>query len=128
MEIRENAPIILYDNRCYLCIKFAKLVSFLARNRIMMIGHYSKMGEEVREQILDRDALEMFWFIDERMAYGGRAALRPLVRSMLSSKGRRGMDDTRIDDACNQDCKTVKAVFVRSTSLLTNSKEISYAL
>ena len=30
----------------------------------------------------------------------------------------------KIDVKCNQDCKTVKAVFLRSSSLLTNSKII----
>mgnify|MGYP006929367278 CR=1 FL=1 len=31
-----------------------------------------------------------------------------------------------IDDTCEQDCKTVKAVFIRSTSLLSNSKKIDF--
>ena len=127
MEIKENVPIVLYDNQCYLCIKFAKFVNFLSKSKITMIGHYSKSGEEIREQILDEVALEMFWFIDEKRAYGGRAALYPLLKSILSSKNRKKTCVVRVDDPCTQDCKTVKAVFVRSSSLLTNSKKISHA-
>ena len=126
MKIKENVPIVLYDNKCYLCIKFARLVNFLARNKITMIGHYSKLGEDIREQILDEVALEMFWFIDKRRAYGGRAALYPLLKSILSSNNGKKTTAIKIDNLCNQDCKTVKAVFVRSSSLFTNSKKISH--
>ena len=123
MEIKGDIPVILYDNQCYLCTRFARAVNFFGRGRITMIGHYSKRGREIKEQILDESALEMFWFIDKTMAYGGRAALYPLIKEMLS-KGAKRADVAEIDDECGQDCKTVKAVFVRSASLLTNSKKI----
>jgi len=123
MEIKENVPIILFDNQCYLCMKFAKIVDFFARGKITMIGHYSKFGTKIRNEILDESALEMFWFIDEKRASGGRAALYPLVKSILSKKTKKS-STVQIDEACKQDCKTVKAVFVRSSSLLTNSKKI----
>jgi len=65
----------------------------------------------------------MFWFIDEKRAYGGRAALYPLVKSIFSKKIKNS-STMRVDENCQQDCKTVKAVFIRSSSLLTNSKKI----
>ena len=126
MNIKDNVPIVLYDNQCYLCTKFARFVNFFAKNKIAIIGHYSKLGEEIREQILDESALEMFWFIDKKRACGGRAALYPLVRSILLSKKRENTESVIIDSTCNQDCKTVTSVFVRSASLFTNSKKISY--
>ena len=46
-----------------------------------MVGHYSNFGKKIREEILDDSALEMFWFIDENTASGGRAALLPLIKS-----------------------------------------------
>ncbi len=123
MEIKENLPIALFDNQCYLCMKFAKLVNFFARGKIMMVGHYSDFGVKIRKEILDETALEMFWFIDEKRACGGRAALYPLIKSMMSKKTKR-TTIIKINEECQQDCKTVKAVFVRSSSLLTNSKKI----
>lgn len=123
MNSRKEAPIVLFDNQCYLCMKFAKTVNFLARGKITMIGHYTILGEEIRENILDESALDMFWFINQKRAYGGRAALLPLIKSIFSEK-RKKSSISRISDDCKQDCKTVKAVFVRSSSLITNSKII----
>ena len=79
MKIQEMVPIVIYDNACHLCIKFANSVNFLARGKIALVGHYSEMGENIRKEYLDSNATEMFWFIDGENAYGGRAALLPLI-------------------------------------------------
>ena len=123
MEIKENTPIVVYDNQCYLCVKFARFVDFFARGKMTMVGHYSDFGTKIRNEILDESALDMFWFIDEKRAYGGRAALFPLVKSIFSKKIKNG-STMKVDENCQQDCKTVKAVFLRSSSLLTNSRKI----
>ncbi len=123
MEIKENAPIVVFDNQCYLCVKFAKFVDFFTRGKMTMVGHYSDFGTKIRNEILDESALDMFWFIDKKSAYGGRAALLPLVKSIFSKKTKKS-STARVDENCQQDCKTVKAVFLRSSSLLTNSKKI----
>ncbi|BDQ31618.1 MAG: hypothetical protein K5798_04195 [Nitrosopumilus sp.] len=125
MEIIENVPIVVFDNQCYLCIKFAKAVDFFARGKISMVGHYSDFGKKIRDQILDESALEMFWFIDKKTAYGGRAAIYPLLKSFFSKRTKK-LISVKIDDNCEQNCKTVNAVFVRSSSLLTNSKKINF--
>ena len=123
MEIKENTPIVVYDNQCYLCVKFARFIDFFARGKMTMVGHYSDFGIKIRNEILDESALDMFWFIDKKRAYGGRAALFPLVKSIFSKKTK-NTSTMNIDKNCQQDCKTVKAVFLRSSSLLTNSKKI----
>jgi len=123
MEIKENVPIVVFDNQCYLCVKFAKFVDFFARGKITMVGHYTDFGIKIRNEILDESALDMFWFIDKKSACGGRAALFPLVKSIFSKKTEKSTT-MRVDENCQQNCKTVKAVFLRSSSLLTNSKKI----
>ncbi len=123
MDIKENTPIVVYDDQCYLCTKFAKIVNFLARGNLTIIGHYSNQGEEIRNQILDESALEMFWLIDEKTAHGGRAALFPLIRAIITSKKKKS-NKMKFDSNCEQECKTVKSVFLRSASLLSNSKTI----
>ena len=122
MEIAELVPLVMYDDRCYLCIKFAKFVNFLSRNKLLLVGHYTPLGEKLRESFLDSDALEMFWLIDGKTAFGGRAALAPLLGAIFSG----GAQSRRagVEENCNAGCKTAKAVFVRSLSLITNSRKI----
>ena len=123
MEIKDNVPIVVFDNQCYLCMKFAKAVEFFAGDKITIVGHYTDFGKKIRDEVLDESALDMFWFIDKKRAYGGRAALFPLIKSIFAKKSRKS-SSLKIDDNCHQECKSLKAVFVRSSSLLTNSKKI----
>ena len=123
MEIKEKSPIVLFDDQCYVCIKFAIIVNFLARNKITMTGHYSDFGIKIRKEILDESALEMLWFIDEKRASGGRAALFPLIKSIFSTKTKKSKF-IQISNICSENCKSTKSVFVRSFSLITNSKKI----
>jgi hypothetical protein len=122
MELDDFVPLVLYDNQCYLCVKFAKFVNFLARGRLRIVGHYTDLGKKLREDILDSSALEMFWYVDGKTAYGGRAGLLPLMSAIIRANGNTG--DLNIQESCDLDCKTTKAVFLRSASLLTNSKKI----
>ena len=124
MEINNEIPIVLFDDQCYVCIKFATIVNFLARGKITMVGHYSDFGIKIRDEILDDSALEMFWFIDEKIASGGRAALFPLIRSIFSTKSKK-TKLTQMNNICSDECKSVKAVFVRSFTLITNSRKIN---
>jgi len=123
MDLKEMTPLVIYDNECYLCVQFAKFVNFLAKGRLLFVGHYTDFGKQIRESVLDSIALEMFWFIESNTAYGGRAALGPLFSANLNSN-EKNLQNEIVQDSCNIDCKTPKAVFFRSASLLTNSKKI----
>ena len=88
-----------------------------------MIGHYTEFGRLIRENFLDDDALEMFWFIDKKRASGGRAALFPLIKAIFSTKSRK-TKFAQMNNICSDNCKSTKAVFVRSFTLITSSKKI----
>ena len=123
MDLKEMAPLAIYDNECYLCVQFAKLVNFLAKGRLHFVGHYTDFGKQIREDILDSNALEMFWFIDTNTAYGGRAALGPLF-SAIFNVSKKKIKNKIVENSCELGCKSPSAVFFRSASLLTNSKKI----
>ena len=123
MELKKAVPLVIYDNECYLCVQFARFVNFLAKGRLRLVGHYTDFGKQIRDDTLDSSALEMFWFIDNKIAYGGRAALSPLFSAILNCN-EKNLQNEIIQDSCNIDCKSPKAVFFRSASLLTNSKKI----
>ena len=116
-------PLVIYDNECYLCVQFAKFVNFLAKGRLRLVGHYTDFGKKIRNDVLDSNALQMFWFIDNTTAYGGRAALAPLFSAILNVSGK-NVQKNIIQDSCEIGCKSTKAVFFRSASLLTNSKKL----
>jgi len=116
-------PLVIYDNECYLCVQFAKFVNFLAKGRLCFVGHYTDFGKKIRDNTLDSNALEMFWFIDNNTAYGGRAALGPLLTAIFNVSKKK-IQNRIVEDSCELGCKSPSAVFFRSASLLTNSKKI----
>lgn len=125
----ETRPIVLYDDRCSLCTSFARCAGAVARGSVLLIGHYSQQGAEIRARILDSDAQNMFWFISKDVAYGGRAALIPLVshsiRAIFKNQTRRDTGKEQVVNTCTTtDCSGVRHVFVRSASLILNSKTI----
>ena len=123
MDLKEMTPLVIYDNECYLCVQFAKFVNFLAKGRLRFVGHYTDFGKKIRENTLDSNALEMFWFIDNNTAYGGRAALGPLLTAIFNVSKKK-IQNKIVEDSCELGCKSPSAVFFRSASLLTNSKKI----
>ena len=123
MDLKEMTPLVIYDNECYLCVQFAKFVNFLAKGRLRFVGHYTDFGKKIRENVLDSNALEMFWFIDANTAYGGRAALGPLF-SVIFNASKKKIQNKIVENSCELGCKSPSAVFFRSASLLTNSKKI----
>jgi predicted DCC family thiol-disulfide oxidoreductase YuxK len=123
MELHDSLPLMVYDDKCYVCIKFAQLMNFLAKGRLRMIGHYTEFGEKIRDGVLEDDALEMFWFIDKETAYGGRAAIIPLLSTIVKIHGRK-FNEMSIQESCDIGCKNSLAVFFRSASLITHSRKI----
>ena len=123
MEIHDSLPLMIYDDKCYVCIKFAKLMNFLAKGRLRMIGHYTEFGKKFRDELLGEDALEMFWYIDKNSAYGGRAAIIPLLSAIFRIQGKK-FNEVKIQNSCDIGCKGSLAVFFRSASLITHSKKI----
>ena len=51
-----------------------------------------------------------------------RAGLFPLLSAIIQANG--SAEDLSIQESCDLGCKNTKAVFLRSASLLTNSKKI----
>lgn len=121
-------PILIYDNLCYSCTRFAKIANKLVGGKCTIIGHYTSIGKEIKNQLFpkDYDGLEMFWFIIDGYAHGGRAGLHRLIRYILfeREKGKYPKNEFHLAE-CTTDCKTVKGVFLRSSSIITNYKKFS---
>ncbi|CUR52569.1 conserved protein of unknown function [Nitrosotalea devaniterrae] len=126
VDIKDLAPLVIYDDRCYLCSKFASIVHTFARDKILIVGHYSEIGMKIKSKIFDHnyDSTIMFWLVTKKTAYGGRAAILPLFFNILSSKPKKHLNYDS-SSSCSQDCKTPRAFFMRTTSLFSNSKKIA---
>ena len=126
MEIKDLFPLMIYDDSCYYCSKFANIVKTLARKRILIVGQYSKIGMEIKSEIIPKnyEATKMFWIINDKIAYGGRPGIIPLLLFIL--KGKRitplPIDDIPLIDG--NGCKTPEAFFTRIRTLLSNSERI----
>lgn len=82
-------PLVVYDDLCGPCTSFASAVGSLAGGRIPLVGHHTELGRRLRGSALGGDsALDMFWLVEDGAAYGGRSALLPLLRAVLSSGSR----------------------------------------
>lgn len=124
----EPRTVIIYDNLCSLCTAFARCACVLSRGRLRPVGHYSQEGEGAYRDALGADALKMFWIVGGGMAFGGRAALRPLLaeiaRGAYSAPRRRDAVAPQ-DSGCGRSgCRGPKRAIARSASLILNSKRI----
>ena len=117
----ESIPILVYDNHCYSCMKFVKIIDFFAHGKFLIVGHYSDFGLKIRKEYLDESALDMFWLINKKKAFGGRAALIPVIKLMFSKKIKQ-IPILGIEKECQQGCKTVKEIVKRTASIFSNSK------
>ncbi|MDE1829926.1 MAG: hypothetical protein KGI25_06370 [Thaumarchaeota archaeon] len=125
MNIQEISPILIYDDRCYHCSNFASVVKSFAGKKILIVGHYTDIGKKIKAEIFpkDYDPTRMFWFVTDKVAYGGRAGVFPLLFSILTSRSRK-VPFKDVPLIYGDDCKTPMAFFMRTKTLLSNSQKI----
>src|SRR5574337_1141413 len=63
MKIIDLFPLVIYDDRCYLCSKFAGVVHTFARDKILIVGHYSDTGMKIKSEIFEHgyDSTSGMW-------------------------------------------------------------------
>jgi len=137
-ELLYDRPILIFDNFCSSCTKFAQISRILSRDRIYLVGHYTDEGQEIKARIFPDgfDSNEMFWMVTAKGAFGARSGLLPLASEVI--KGLFGigarvsmMESVRFekqsDPLCDVDstsCASVPGFFSRLSGLLKNSKKI----
>jgi hypothetical protein len=126
--IKLSYPILIYDDSCYSCTRYAQIVNNLVPDKCMIVGHYTPMGKEIKKNLFpkDYDGLEMSWFIIDGHAYGGRAGLFRLIRYLLleRKKGTFPKNEFHLT-GCIDDCKAVRGVFSRLHSIIVKNKKFN---
>lgn len=104
-------PILIYDNLCYSCTKYAKIVQNVIDGKCLIVGHYTQLGKEIKKKLFptDYEGLEMSWFIIDGIAYGGRSGLFRLIKFILfESKPGDSIDNVFDLTQCSTACKSRK--------------------
>lgn len=127
-----SVPLLIYDDRCYLCGKFAHAANRLSHGWIEIIGHYSETGMLMKKRIFpeDIDPSTMFWLVKDRKAYGGRSGLIPVLIEILKGSLRSSSKshEENIKLVCSSDellCNSPEDFVRRVSMLLKNGKKIT---
>ena len=81
-------PILLYDNDCGICTRFAHVASSLSKGWVDTVGLFTERGRWIKSEFFrpgDRPD-EMFWLLLAGTGYGGRSGLLPLVREVIRGR------------------------------------------
>ena len=123
--------LLIYDDTCYLCGKFAQTVRRLSRGRIDIVGHYSKQGMSLKSRIFLEgfDATTMSWLVRDKQAFGGRSGLIPIAVEIAKGIFRPSSKNYTYDinNVCSNEelSFTGPADFVKRISMLIkNGKKI----
>ena len=126
-------PLLIYDDKCYSCAKFAKAASTLSRGWIRIAGHYySQEAKKAKEMIFppSYDATRMFWLVNRNGAHGARSGLLPVVREIIVGMFRGGKVGD-ISAACEyggtqKSCYTPTNVFKRLVTMLSHGARVPF--
>jgi len=81
-------PVLLYDNDCGICTRFAHVASSLSKGWVDTVGLFTDRGIRIKSEFFrdgDRPD-EMFWLLFGDTGYGGRSGLLPLAREVIRGR------------------------------------------
>lgn len=89
-------PLLIYDDRCSSCSKFALWARRLSGGWIRLAGHYySPEASKVKKSIFpdNYDPTQMFWLINEKGAFGARSGLMEVFKEIIRGNVRTSIGD-----------------------------------
>jgi hypothetical protein len=129
---------LIYDDKCSSCYKFALLVHKLSNGWIRIEGHYYSSNIHLINKVLfpaNYDPKKMFWLVNKKGAWGARSALIPLIvevirgrlKSHIEIKRNSTIDNTlscRLDS--NSVCSSYFNTFKRILGVLRNTGKFPF--
>jgi hypothetical protein len=86
-EAKFHFPVLIYDNYCSSCSKFAQAIYNLSKKKIEILGHFDiERSTELKELVFDnypKDPTRMFWYIKRDKAYASRKGLAQVVIDLI---------------------------------------------
>lgn len=96
-------PLLIYDDKCYSCAKFARAASMLSRGWIRTAGHYySEDAKKAKAMIFPQgyDPTRMFWLVNKDGAFGARSGLPRVAKEIAAGWLRAGRNPDTFAPAC----------------------------
>jgi hypothetical protein len=127
-----SQPLLIYDDKCSSCAKFAMTASFLSRGRIRTAGHYySEEAKNAKKLVFptDYDPTKMFWLINKNGAYGARSGLLPIIKEIIIGIVKGGKNPDKYTIACDykeMSCMSTKNTIKRVANMMRNSGKFAF--
>jgi hypothetical protein len=134
-----SRPLLIYDDKCSSCTRFAKAAVILSKGWIRTAGHYySEEAIEAKKIIFpaNYDATKMFWLINKNGAYGARLGLVQVAKEILSGlfKGKEEKNDPNsnkyfLTRDCNDQmmsCTSTENTLRLITNMIRNSGRFQF--
>lgn len=137
-----SRPLLIYDDKCSSCTRFAKAAGNLSKGWIRTAGHYySEEAIEAKKIIFpaNYDATKMFWLINKNGAYGARLGLVQVAKEIMSGlfKGKEVKNDPNNNNngtrllACDykdqmMSCESTENTLRRITNMMRNSARFQF--
>ena len=131
MSIDIKRPILIYDDGCNVCTKFALLSSKLSKGYIQIRGHYNSPDIiQLKNKIFKNyDPTDMFWLITPKTAYGSRSGFFHVILEIFKSISQnRYVTEIENIKSCNYQgsCQTKMNISKRIINLILRSKTIHF--
>ncbi|MDF0680297.1 MAG: hypothetical protein P0116_04965 [Candidatus Nitrosocosmicus sp.] len=80
-------PVLIYDNYCSSCSKFANVIYNLSKKKIEILGHFDiERSTELKELVFSnysKDPTRMFWYVKRDRAYASRKGLVQVIMDLI---------------------------------------------
>ena len=80
-------PVLIYDNYCSSCSKFANVIYRLSKKKIEILGHFdTERSTELKDLVFSnysKDPTRMFWYVKRDRAYASRKGLVQVIIDLI---------------------------------------------
>ena len=137
-----SQPLLIYDDKCSSCTKFANAAAKLSRGWIRIAGHYfSQEALDAKQTVFPPgyDPTKMFWLINKRGAFGARSGLFQTIKEIITgnfkstSKNKYSKDHniklaaaTGCSYSDRESCMSTRTTLSRMYNMMRNSDKFDF--
>ena len=144
-DLKFHFPVLIYDNYCSSCSKFAQVIYRLSKRKIEILGHFDiERSLELKALVFhsySKDPTKMFWYIKKDKAYASRNGLYQVIKDLIKiNLGLIKYKDVQlVDQKLSKSCyirnnfyyqygcgDDAKSVFKRMSYLVRNTDSIQW--